>query len=87
LKAQLFIQHQRDLAVRKRDEKTKLDFQKAAILSEFREQLRKGGQINVDDLAKKYKLDIEELRRRVEQEGRDEHTKQTGDDREGAGAQ
>jgi hypothetical protein len=69
-RAQAFVQNQRELAMRKRDEKTKLDFQKAAILEEFREQLRKGGKLDVEQLALKYGLDIEELRRKVEEGGR-----------------
>jgi hypothetical protein len=87
VKATSFIQHQRELAIRKRDEKTKMDFQRDAILSEFREQLRRGGQLNVDELAKKYGIDIEELRRRVEEAGKRGKSEQTEQPEEGRDAQ
>jgi hypothetical protein len=66
-RAQKFVDSQTELAWKKRDEKTRLDFKKAAILSEFREELKRGGKIDVNELSRRYDLNIDELRRRVEE--------------------
>jgi hypothetical protein len=64
-RAHLYLENQQVLALRKREQKTKLDFEKAALISEFKENLRKGGNVNVEVLAKKFGLDLDELRKRV----------------------
>jgi colicin import membrane protein len=64
-KAVQFVQHKQELAIKKRDERTKLDFRNREINSEFRESLRRGGKINVGELARRFSLDIDALRRRV----------------------
>ena len=69
LKADEYRQNKHELAIKKRDKAIALDFQKHAAINDFREMMRKGGEIDMDALAKKYDIDIESLRKRVN-EGR-----------------
>jgi hypothetical protein len=64
-RAEIYMENLRELALRKRDEKTKLDFQKEAVISQFHEEMRKGGNVDVELLSKRYGLDLEELKKRV----------------------
>jgi hypothetical protein len=66
-RAQKYVDKQTELAWKKREQQTRLDFKKEAILSEFREELKRGGKIDVNELSRRYDLDIDELRRRVEE--------------------
>jgi hypothetical protein len=65
-RAQEYVDNQIQLAWKKRDAKTQLDFKKAAMVSEFREQLKRGGKLDVEELSQRFGLDIDEMRRRVE---------------------
>ena len=53
------------MAIKKRDQAIALDFQKHVAINNFREMMRKVGGIDIDALAKKYDIDIESLRKRV----------------------
>jgi hypothetical protein len=65
-RAALYLKLQEELAIKKRESQTKLEFQKAAILEEFRERMKRGGKLDIEGLAKSYDLDLDELRRRVD---------------------
>jgi hypothetical protein len=64
-RALVYCQNQQTLALRKREQKIRLDFEKAALVTEFRDKLRKKGRINVELLARQFGLDLDELRKKV----------------------
>jgi hypothetical protein len=66
-RALTYVDQQRVLALKKRDAATLLDFKKAETIHEFREFMKKGGRLNIDALAKKFNIDLEYLRRKVEE--------------------
>jgi hypothetical protein len=66
-RAHEYVENQILLAWKKRDARTQLDFKKAAMLSEFREEMKRGGKIDLDELSRRFGVDIAEMRRRLEE--------------------
>ncbi|OHS94707.1 hypothetical protein TRFO_39111 [Tritrichomonas foetus] len=67
MKATLYVSTKQELAMKKREAMTQLDFKKSDILTTFRNEMKKGGKIDIDNLAKTYGVDIEQLRKKVEE--------------------
>jgi hypothetical protein len=69
-RAIVYVEQERELALKKRDAATLLDFKKEATIHEFRELMKRGGNLNIEALAKRFDIDLEYLRHRVEESKR-----------------
>lgn len=66
LRAAQYCNFKHEMALRKRDRAMRLDLRKHDVICDFQEMMKKGGSININSLAKKYDIDIESLRLKVQ---------------------
>jgi hypothetical protein len=64
-KATEYVELQQQIAWKKQDAAAELEFKKAAVIQEFREMMKRGGQMDIDALARKFDIDVEMLRAKV----------------------
>ena len=62
-KASDFVEQQKQSATKRVDNRTRLDYEKAAIIDEFRDRVRRGD--NIEMLAKEYNIDISRLKKQT----------------------
>jgi hypothetical protein len=63
--ALLYVESVQELAIKKRDTATELTFKKEAAIHGFREFIARGGRLDIDVIGKKFGIDVEFLRQKV----------------------
>jgi len=66
-RALIYVHHKAEEAERKKQIAIQLAFKKEEIMNKFNEILRKGGQLNINELAQEFNIDVEVLKKRVEE--------------------